>query len=154
MSLSILHPPAHVSNAEALQVSQQAPVLLRRSAPTSTVARVFGQIFYPESADTWTTYENLFLSCLRTRDDKSAAACLRRLTDRFGEDNDRVLGLDGMYREAVAVDNAELEKILRDYESILKANPTNIVRPTLAADLRSHKLVTYRPSCSRSRRGG
>jgi hypothetical protein len=32
-----------------------------------------------------------------------------------------------MYEEAVAVDNMGLEKVLKKYESILKADPTNMV---------------------------
>jgi hypothetical protein len=139
MTSPLLHPPAQLSSAEALQLSQHAPVLLQRAPPSSGISsplRILSQVLNPESAETWSIYENLFLSCLRTRDDKSAAACLKRLTDRFGEENERVKALNGMYREAIASDDAELETILRDYEAILKESPTNIVgKWTLSSQL-------------------
>ena len=49
------------------------------------------------------------------------------MTARFGGENERVMALKGMYEEAVAVDNIGLEKVLEKYESILKADPTNMV---------------------------
>ena len=72
-------------------------------------------------------HENLLLSCLRTSDDNSAHLCLDRMTARFGGENERVMALKGMYKEAVAVDKTGLEKVLKEYESILKADPTNMV---------------------------
>ena len=72
-------------------------------------------------------HENLLLTSLRTSDDKSARLCLDRMTARFGGENERVMALKGMYEEAVAVDNIGLEKVLKKYESILKADPTNMV---------------------------
>ncbi len=38
------------------------------------------------------------------------------------------MALKGMYEEAVAKDNGELEKVLRGYESTLAEDPSNIVR--------------------------
>lgn len=49
------------------------------------------------------------------------------MTARFGGENERVMALKGMYKEAVAVDKTGLEKVLKEYESILKADPTNMV---------------------------
>ena len=49
------------------------------------------------------------------------------MTARFGGENERVMALKGMYEEAVAVDKTGLEKVLKEYESILKADPTNMV---------------------------
>lgn len=72
-------------------------------------------------------YEILFLSCLWTRDDESARRCLERLTDRFGASNERVMGLKGMYDEAVAEDIGALERTLKGYESVLAEDPTNMV---------------------------
>ena len=73
-------------------------------------------------------YEQLFLSCLRTGDDKSAHLCLERLIDRFGASNERVMGLRGLYQEAVADDDAALEKVLTEYEDALAEDPINTVR--------------------------
>ncbi|KAI9812655.1 MAG: hypothetical protein M1832_000375 [Thelocarpon impressellum] len=126
MSTPLLHPPAHLSPSMALRLSQQAPLLLQSSAPPSKSSQLLTQLYNAESSDTWTIYQNLFLSCLRTRDDKSAGLCLARLTDRFGETNEHVMGLKGMYDEAVAEDDASLGRILHEYESLLEEDPTNM----------------------------
>lgn len=73
------------------------------------------------------TYENLLLSCLRTGDEKAAHECLKRLVQRFGDDNERIMAFGGLVKEAEASNNAELEKVLRDYDAILAENDTNIV---------------------------
>lgn len=73
------------------------------------------------------TYENLLLSCLRTGDERSAHECLERLVKRFGDDNERIMAFKGLVKEADASNNAELEKILKEYDEILAINNTNIV---------------------------
>lgn len=70
------------------------------------------------------------LSCLRTGDDASAHTCLERLTERFGETNERVMALRGLFQEAVAEDDATLEKLADEYEAILEKDPTNVVMCT------------------------
>jgi len=68
---------------------------------------------------------------LRTGDEVSANQCLERLIDRFGEDNERVMALKGMVKEAEARANTELEAVLKEYDQLLSDNDTNIVgRPT------------------------
>jgi len=68
------------------------------------------------------------LSCLRTGDEESARLCIGRLTERFGTSNERVLALAGLYDEATAKTEAELNEVLKSYEKILKNDPTNTVR--------------------------
>lgn len=70
-------------------------------------------------------YERLFLSCLRTGDDKAAFNCLEKLIDRFGATNERVMGLRGLYQEAVAKDDAALERILQEYDEVLAEDTVN-----------------------------
>ena len=92
-------------------------------------------------------YEKLFLSCLRTGDDKAAFNCLEKLIDRFGATNDQVMGLRGLYQEAIAKDDAALERVLEEYNEILAENSINtvgvsvdspcLVRSTLIGTLRS-----------------
>ncbi|OCL08949.1 hypothetical protein AOQ84DRAFT_221365 [Glonium stellatum] len=131
MSASLLDPPPRVSSQTALHMSQQAPRILQ-SSPTSSL------LLSSETPETWTIHENLLLSCLRTGDDKSARLCLDRMTARFGRENERVMALKGMYEEAAAVDKAGLENVLKEYESTLKADPTNMpVRKRRVALLRS-----------------
>lgn len=72
-------------------------------------------------------YERLFLSCLRTGDDKAAFNCLEKLIDRFGATNERVMGLRGLYQEAVAKDDAALERILQEYDEVLAEDTVNAV---------------------------
>jgi ER membrane protein complex subunit 2 len=69
---------------------------------------------------------SLFYACLRTGDDKSAHLCLEKLTQRFGDNNERVMAMRGTYQEAVAQDQSELQNILQDYNQILSQNPVNV----------------------------
>lgn len=52
---------------------------------------------------------------------------MKRLTDRFGANNYRILGLHGLYEEATAKNKADLERILGVYEETLEKNPVNVV---------------------------
>jgi hypothetical protein len=52
---------------------------------------------------------------------------------RFGENNERVQALQGLVKEADANNNGALEKVLKDYDTILAENDTNIVRLPLYA---------------------
>ena len=121
MSLSFL---LRQSNAEALNLSQTTNQYLQERAfmtfPISSLS-------LPESTDLWLVCEKLFLSSLRTGDDKAAFNCLDKLVKRFGATNERVLGLRGLYQEAVAKDDVALETILREYNEVLAENTTNIV---------------------------
>lgn len=106
----------------ALHLSRQAPAILRQKSA-------------PDTAEEYGRIEQLFLACLRTGDDQSAHICLSRLSHRFGPSNERVMGLRGLYEEAIAPDNAALEKCLKGYEKILSENPVNVV--CMSADARS-----------------
>ncbi|KAI9777654.1 MAG: hypothetical protein M1816_004619 [Peltula sp. TS41687] len=122
-----LHSAAHLSPSLALRASQQAPALLKRPGTSASSLRLPLSLFSTsESAEQWSAYERLFLSCIQTGDDESARVCLKRLTDRFGASNERIQGLRGMYEEAVAEDEAALERILKGYESTLAEDPTNM----------------------------
>jgi len=115
MTPSLLHPPGQLSPADALSLSQQAPALLQTSISSSS-----------ETAELWLKYENLLQSCLRTGDESAARQCLERLVARFGEDNERVMALKGLVKEADARNDADLDRILNEYDQILKDNDTNI----------------------------
>ncbi len=112
--------------SSTLQLSQRALPLLSTAAPAGH--------FFPltllekaETPATWIDYERLFQACLKAGDDKSAHLCLERLTTRFGASDNRVMGLRGMYREALATSTEDLEKALQSYEKILRADPMNVV---------------------------
>ncbi|KAI1106131.1 tetratricopeptide [Jackrogersella minutella] len=126
MSSSLLHPPGHLSPATALQHSQQAPSILNKSTGAISTSLFQSLLAAPETPELWITYENLLLSCLRTGDDESAHRCLGRLVNRFGNDNERIMALKGILKEAGASDAATLDVILEEYEQILQDNPTNI----------------------------
>jgi tetratricopeptide (TPR) repeat protein len=53
---------------------------------------------------------------------------LDRLLSRFGESNERIMALQGLYREATAESDSDLQKVLTEYDSILKGDPGNMVR--------------------------
>ncbi|KAK6832938.1 hypothetical protein PG987_007632 [Apiospora arundinis] len=126
MTSSLLRPPGHLSPATALQLSQQAPNIIK-SSPGAVTASALSSLFSaPETPELWTIYENLLLSCLRTGDEESAHLCLGRLVNRFGDDNERVMALIGIMKEADATDDATLEVVLKEYEALLQDNPTNV----------------------------
>ena len=128
MSSSILHPPAHLPPSVALQLSQQAPALLSKT-PSSIASYSLSSVYAaPETPELWTTYENLMLSCLRTGDQQSARVCLERLLSRFGGSNERLMALQGLYQEATAENDTELQRVLKEYDAILKSDPSNMVR--------------------------
>ncbi|CAJ2507861.1 Uu.00g090470.m01.CDS01 [Anthostomella pinea] len=126
MSSSLLRPPSHLPPATALHNSQQAPNILNNSPGAVSTSVIQSLLSTSESQELWTTYENLLLSLLRTGDDDSAHLCLARLAKRFGDDNERVMALKGLIKEADANDTATLEIILKEYDQILQDNPTNL----------------------------
>ncbi|CAK7211186.1 Inositol phosphatase SIW14 [Sporothrix bragantina] len=125
--MSLLHPPSHLTPAEALALSQRAPAVLR-SLPSSVGKSALQSLASPiESPEVWMSYENLLISCLRTGDLESARECIRRLVNRFGDENDRVMALEGLVREAEAEDNVKLlEAVLKSYDDILAKDNTNV----------------------------
>lgn len=124
MSLSSL---LRQANSEALSLSQQTAQYLRKHTSTGTSAVPIPFLSYPESTDIWLMYEKLFLSCLRTGDDKAAFNCLEKLMGRFGATNERIMGLRGLYQEAVAEDDAALERVLQEYDEVLAEDAVNTV---------------------------
>lgn len=125
--MSLLHPPGHLTPAEALALSQRAPAVLR-SLPSSVGASTLASLTSPpEMPETWMSYENLLISCLRTGDLESARECARRLVLRFGEENDRVMALQGLVQEAEADSDAALAAVLKSYDDILAKDNTNVV---------------------------
>lgn len=125
MSSSLLHPPAHLPPEVALQLSQQAPAILRNTPSSITPYSLSSLWSAAETPELWSAYENLMMSCLRTGDEDSARLCLGRLTERFGTSNERVLALIGLYDEATAKSEKELNDVLKSYEDILKNDPSN-----------------------------
>lgn len=127
MSSSLLHPPSHLPPATALRHSQQAPNILENSPGAISTSILQSVLSASETQELWTVYENLLLSCLRTGDDESAHQCLGRLVNRFGDDNERIMALKGLLKEATAADNAALDIVLQEYDQILQGNPPNVV---------------------------
>lgn len=101
-----------------------------RSLPNSVGKSALQTVASPiESPEVWISYENLLISCLCTGDLESAQECIRRLVDRFGNNNDRVMALQGLVREAEAEDDPKsLEAVLKSYDEILAKDSTNVVR--------------------------
>jgi len=134
---NLLTPPSQISPATALHLSQKAPRVLS-SSPTSSLPWPLSLLFSRETPETWTIHENLLLAALRTGDDASARQILDRLTTRFGANNDRIIALKGIYEEALAKDDKDLERIFNQYEKVLKEDPTNFgVRKRRIAVLKS-----------------
>ncbi|KAK0670811.1 hypothetical protein QBC41DRAFT_220747 [Cercophora samala] len=125
MAPSLIRSPVQLSPAEALALSQQAPVVLQ-SSPSTVSSSALGSLFSAaEKPELWIQYENLIISCLRAGDDRAAQECHDRLAARFGN-NDRVKALGGLIKEAQAQNNGELDKILKEYDQMLEENNTNL----------------------------
>ncbi|RDL41394.1 Uncharacterized protein BP5553_01373 [Venustampulla echinocandica] len=126
MSSSLLRPQTHLPPSVAVQLSQQAPFILRNTPSAISPYSLSSLWSAAESPELWMTYENLMLSCLRTGDEQSAHLCLERLTERFGASNERLMALRGLFQEATAQDDAALKKVLQQYEKILADDPSNM----------------------------
>ena len=126
MTTIALSLPLSQSHGEALALSQQTAQHLQKYSPSRLPVPV-PFLSSPESVELWASYEKLLLSCLRTGDDKGAHMCLEKLIERFGATNERVMGLRGLYQEAVADDDAALEKILEEYSQVLDGDSANTV---------------------------
>lgn len=124
----VLRPPAHLTAPDALHISQQAPEVIKKSTSSFSLPWPLSLFTTSDAPEKWVSYENLFYSCLRTGDNKSAYACLEKLKARFGEGNERVMGLVGLYHEATAPDEKALETVLKSYEEAITENPTNLVQ--------------------------
>ena len=126
MSEVLLPPSKGHAHPKALSVSQQtAQHLQTYGAVNSLISIPF--LTRADSFDVWDTYEKLLISCLQIGDDESAHKCLEKLIARFGATNERVMGLRGLYQEAVAEGPSALEKILKKYDDALAADPVNMV---------------------------
>lgn len=139
MSTSLLQPPTNSSPNTALNLSQQAKTFFKsQSSWLSSLPYPINLLINTESQEKWQIYENIFLSCLRTGDNESAYLCLEELTDRFGKANDRLIALQGLYREATAQDESQLAEVMKSYEEILQGDPSIFsIRKRRAALLRS-----------------
>lgn len=112
---------------EALALAQQAPTILRANPRAFSASPLQPLLNGPETSEIWSNYENLLLSCLRTGNDRAALECLERLTVRFGDKDERVMALEGLAKEAMAETDADLQAVLKDYDTIMKENDANIV---------------------------
>jgi len=130
MTPSLLRPQAYLSNKEVLELAQQAPNILRNNPKAFSTSPLVSLFTASETPELWMIYENLLIACLRTGDDQSAFEILERLIQRFGGENERIMALKGLAKEAKAGNNAELEAILKEYDSLLSGqaeSETNIV---------------------------
>ncbi|PLB54307.1 hypothetical protein P170DRAFT_347203 [Aspergillus steynii IBT 23096] len=116
------HSPSLIAT---LHFAQQAPVILNRQAHLGKKP-LLSLISKKETFDDYGAIEQLFFSCLQSGDDKSALLCLDQLTLRFGSSNERVMGLLGLYEEAVAENKPSLDACLQKYDHLLSENPVNL----------------------------
>ena len=111
--------------ATTLQLSQAAPTLLAKTAPANALSPL-SFVTSSDTPETWLDLEKLVVACLQAGDDKNAHLALERLTQRFGSENERVMGLRGLYQEALAKNMQDLQKVVNGYNKILIDNPMNI----------------------------
>lgn len=127
MSRFLTRPQGELTPAEALQLAQQAPIILQNNPKAFSSSPLVSLFTAAETPELWVIYENLLLACCRTGDTNAAHQCLERLVLRFGDDNERVMAFKGLVKEAIADNQGELVQILKEYETILGPSATNIV---------------------------
>ncbi|PHH81187.1 hypothetical protein CDD80_20 [Ophiocordyceps camponoti-rufipedis] len=123
---ALFRPQGRLTPDEASELARQAPEILRKNPKSFSASPLRALFSTPETAQLWTVYENLLLSCLQVGDDDSARQCLERLVTRFGPEDERVIALQGLAQEAMASSESELQKILDGYEACLVKNDANI----------------------------
>lgn len=111
--------------ATVLNLSQKASSMLSKSS-LKTKSQLLSIVSAIEEPSEWAELEQVFLACLRSGDDESAHLCLERLTQRFGAENHRIMGLRGLYQEAQAKNEEDLRRILQEYNTIIKEDSMNI----------------------------
>ncbi|KXL48793.1 hypothetical protein M433DRAFT_75985 [Acidomyces richmondensis BFW] len=122
MAATLLQPPDDLRTT--LTLSQRAKSFFASQSRTWTLPYPLSLLVNNDSQEKWAAYENLFLACLVSGDDAGAYLCLEELTGRFGKLNEHVLALRGLYEEATAKSDAELQAVMTRYEDILKEDPT------------------------------
>ncbi|KAL1588413.1 hypothetical protein WHR41_02974 [Cladosporium halotolerans] len=137
MASALLAPPSNTSPESALHLSQAAPSFFASQA-SFNLPWPLSLLSASESQEKWQIYNNIFIACLASGDSESAYLCLEEITDRFGKENERVMALNGLYQEATAKNDTELQAVLGRYEELLQDDPTLFaVRKRRAALLRS-----------------
>ncbi|EME80009.1 uncharacterized protein MYCFIDRAFT_204417 [Pseudocercospora fijiensis CIRAD86] len=138
MSTALLEPPTRDRPQATLKLSQSAPNFIKSQTSTFQLPYPLSLFSNSESLEKWSATENLFLATLRSGDNDSAYALLESLTDRFGLENERIAALRGLWAEATAKTPQELIDVLKNYEEILKEDPSNFaIRKRRCAVLRS-----------------
>ena len=123
MATSVLRNPAFLSPKDTLAITSRAPAILKSLLP-SAIPLPYPLSLLPtsDSPEKWVAYEHLLLACQKAGDDKSALQCVQALVARFGNSNEHVGVLVGLYHEAVAKSEAELLSVLKDYEDDIAAD--------------------------------
>lgn len=137
MASDLLPPPTNNSPELALHLSQAAPTFFASQASLN-LPWPLSLLSTSESQEKWQIYNNIFIACLQSGDNESAYLCLEEITARFGKSNERVMALQGLYEEATAKNDTELQAVLGRYDELLTEDPTLFaVRKRRAALLRS-----------------
>ncbi|PNS20498.1 hypothetical protein CAC42_5948 [Sphaceloma murrayae] len=139
MAPDVLSPTAFLPPKATLAITSAAPTLIPSLLPSRfSLPWPFSLLLSSESPEKWQMAENLLVSLLKTGNDSDAYLVLESLLSRFGPSNERIQALHGMYQEALAKDEKELQEVLEGYEAILKDNLANMhVRKRRVALLKS-----------------
>jgi hypothetical protein len=128
MSVDLVYPPPNISPETALQISQRAPQVLQKES--RTLPFPLSILSASDTPEKWTKYENMYVSCLRTGDDKSARMILDKLVERFGDKNERVMAYQAMMAEVKAETEQDAIKVLKELGDEIDSDPSNFVSKT------------------------
>ncbi|QIW99887.1 hypothetical protein AMS68_005405 [Peltaster fructicola] len=122
--VAFLEPPVSTDPRRAETIVRNAPRFLAAQKSALKLPYPLSLLLTSESQEKWAAYENILIASIQTGDYDTTRQCVEALTERFGELNERVIILKGMYYEAIAKDDSELKKVLKRYEDILAESPT------------------------------
>jgi ER membrane protein complex subunit 2 len=139
MSTTLLTPPTTADPQTTLTLTNRAKYFLTAQRSwLSSLPYPFSLLLANDSQEKWQTYSNLFHAFLLSGQNNEAYLCLEELVDRFGKTNEHILALQGLYQEATAKDQKELEEVMRSYDEIIREDPTIFsIRKRRAALLKS-----------------
>lgn len=142
-TVALLEAPSSLDPAHAHTIVNAAPAFLKAQKAAFKLPYPANLLISNESQEKWISYENILVASLQTGDHKIAQECVQALTDRFGKLNEKVIIFRGMYEEAIAANDAELNKTLTTYDDVIKELPTMLgVRKRRVALLKSMGRTT------------
>ncbi|KAJ8611893.1 hypothetical protein MRB53_037689 [Persea americana] len=123
-SLTLLEPPRPSDPAHTQAILSEAPKFLSKQRNAIKLPYPLNLLVSDESQEKWVAYENILVASIDAKQTEIAKQCIEEITERFGSTNERVIIFKGMYDEAVATNDGQLNAVLKRYDEVLTESPT------------------------------